>query len=134
VVFVGDALQRLFDVRVDADAAESSVVLETADGKLHPIVKDVRGRGFWMDERLRGVEMELMVRRYEGSPFVQVMRVCTIKNGRKYELDYWCDICAIVMYELKECECCQGPTRLRERLVEGEGKAPVTPKSPASRR
>ena len=49
---------------------------------------------------------------------VQVVRVYVLKPDGKYELDYWCDICSIAMYELKPCECCQGPTRLRERLVE----------------
>ena len=36
----------------------------------------------------------------------------------RLELDYWCDICAIAMYELKECECCQGPIELRRRKTE----------------
>jgi hypothetical protein len=118
VVWTAEALQRLHGIEADPDSEHWSVSLETADGKLHPIVKDARGRGFLLDERLRGREMELFVRRYEGSPFVQVIRIYTLKDGKKYELDYWCDICAISMYELKVCECCQGPIRIRERLVE----------------
>ena len=31
---------------------------------------------------------------------------------RQY-FDYWCDICSIPMYEIKRCECCQGPIRMR---------------------
>jgi hypothetical protein len=120
VVFLAEAMKRLYGVQTDADAAEQSVALETPDAKLYPIVKDFRGRGFLLDPRLRGIDMELLVRQYEGSPMVQVIRVYTIKKGRKYELDYWCDVCAIPMYELKACECCQGPTRIRERLVEAE--------------
>ena len=118
VVWTAEALKRLYGIEADADTAKSAVALETAEGRLHPIVKDDRGRGFLLDERLRNRELELFVRRYEGSPFIQVIRVYTLKDGRKYELDYWCDICAIAMYELKECECCQGPIRIRERLVE----------------
>jgi hypothetical protein len=118
VVWTTEALKRLHGIEADADAAHRSVSLETADGQLYPIVKDARGRGFLLDERLRNREMELFVRRYDGSPFVQVIRVYTLKEGQKYELDYWCDICAIAMYELKVCECCQGPIRIRERLVE----------------
>jgi hypothetical protein len=115
VVWLAEAVQRRYDVRIDPDAAQSQVVLETVDGQLHPLLKEDRGRGFWKDPRMRGIEMELFVRRYDGSPFVQVIRVYTIKQGRKYEFDYWCDICAIPMFELKECECCQGPIRIRER-------------------
>ena len=120
VVWTAEALERLHGIEVDPDAAKGAVSLETANGQLHPIVKDARGRGFLLDERLRDREMELFVRRYDGSPFVQVIRIYTFKDGKKYELDYWCDICAIAMYELKVCECCQGPIRIRERLVDAK--------------
>jgi hypothetical protein len=119
VVWTADALRRRFGIETDPDAAKASVSLETPDGRLHPIVKDARGRGFFKDPRIRGIDVELFVRRYEGAPHIQVIRVYTLRDGRKYQFDYWCDICAIPMYELKECECCQGPIRIRERLVEG---------------
>ncbi len=118
MVYLAEAMKRLHGTESDADARQSAVALETSDGHLHPILKDARGRGFWMDERLRGIELELLVCAYPGSPVVQVVRVYSLKNGQRFELDYWCDICAIVMYELKECECCQGPTRIRTRLVD----------------
>lgn len=118
VVWMAEALRRRYGIDTDDDAAHASAALETAGGELYPLVKDFRGRGFWLDPRLHELDLELVVRRYKGSPAVQVVRVYTLRQGRRHELDYWCDICAIPMYELKACECCQGPTRLRERLVE----------------
>jgi hypothetical protein len=118
VVWLNEAVSRKYGVRLDADMAQSVAALETTDGELIPIMKEDRGRGFWKDARLRGVDLELMVRRYKGLPMVQVIRVYRLRDGKKYELDYWCDVCSIQMFELKQCECCQGPTRLRERLVE----------------
>lgn len=118
VVWLADALAKRYNIKTDDDVAHAVVALETPAGKLHPIIKDARGRCFFTDERLRDIDVELLVRRYEGSPMVQVVRVYTIKPDGKYELDYWCDVCSIAMYELKPCECCQGTTRLRERLVE----------------
>lgn len=123
VVWLSEALYERFGIKTDDDVAHAVVALETAEGELHPLLKDTRGRGFYTDERLRGVEMELLVRRYRGSPMVQVLRVYTLKPDGKYELDYWCDVCSIAMYELKPCECCQGTTRLRERLVEKRNTA-----------
>jgi hypothetical protein len=120
VVWLAESLKERFGIKTDDDAAHAVVALETAEGELHPILKDARGRGFHTDERLRGIELELRVRRYRGSPMVQVVRVYTLKPDGKYELDYWCDVCSIAMYELKPCECCQGPIRLRERLAEGQ--------------
>ena len=123
VVWLADALQRRFQIKTDSDARHSMVALESPDGTIRPIVKDNRGRGFMIDPRLRDVDMELYVRQYEGSPMIQVMRVYTLKNGHKYELDYWCDVCSIVMYEKKQCECCQETNRIRERLVEEDTSA-----------
>lgn len=121
VVWTSDALSRRFGVKSVPEAAERQLALETAEGEIHPLVEDYRGRAFRADERLRGVDVELLVRKYEGSPLVQVIQVYFIKKGRKYEVDYWCDICSIAMYELKACDCCQGPIELRQRPVE-EGK------------
>jgi hypothetical protein len=117
VVWLDEALKRLYGVATEPDAAETSVVLETADGQLLPIVPDTRGRAFAVDPELRKGELELLVRRYRGVPMIQVIRVYRVKPDGLYEVDYWCDICAIPMFIKKDCECCQGPTRLRERKV-----------------
>jgi hypothetical protein len=118
LVWMGEALARLHKIESDADAAETQIALETKDGQLVPIVKDFRSRGFWLDPRLRQSDVELEVRHYDKTPAVQIVRWYAIRQGRKYELDYWCDICAIPMYELKTCDCCQGEIRLRERAVD----------------
>ena len=115
VVWLADAMHRRFGVETDPDAIQHVVALETDGGQLHPLVKDDRGRGFLLDPRLRDVDMELLVRRFPGSPFVQTIQVYTLKPEGRFLIDYWCDICSIPMYELKECECCQGPIRIRER-------------------
>ena len=123
VVWMADALRDRFGIKTDDDVAQAVVALEDEQGRLHPLLKDTRGRAFYSDERLRGIELELLVRRYPGSPAVQVVRVYAIKPDGKYQLDYWCDVCSIAMYELKPCECCQGPTRLRERRAEDDQSA-----------
>ena len=116
-VFLNDELQKRFGITTVPEAAERSIALQTADGTLVPIVEDVRGRAFRADERLRKPEVEILVRKYEGLPAVQVIRLFEVTKEGKLELDYWCDICAIPMVELKPCECCQGETILRRRKV-----------------
>lgn len=122
VVIESEALLRLYGVKVEETPAERQVVLETRDGQLHPIIRDVRGRAFLKDDRLRELELELLARRYEGSPLIQIIRVYSLEQGGKFEVDYWCDVCAIPMFELKACECCQGETRLRKTPVRGGAK------------
>ena len=74
------------------------------------LARGVRDRRFWYP-------VELLVRRYQLSPAVQIIRVFEVGKDGLYELDYWCDVCAIAMYELKDCECCQGPIELRRTKV-----------------
>lgn len=118
VVWLEDALKRRYGVATETDADHTSVVLETDDGKLLPIIPDTRGRAFAVDKRLRDIELELLVRHYTQAPMIQVIRLMRPTPDGLVEVDYWCDVCSIPMYILKPCECCQGKTRLRERPVE----------------
>lgn len=118
VVWLSEALESLHSVHQVPEAKQRTLALLTADKNLHPLVEDIRGRAFRRDPRLRQGEVELLVRRHHGSPFIQVIRVFESDGQDKYELDYWCEICSIAMFELKECECCQGPIEFRRTKVE----------------
>lgn len=117
VVWMSEALLRRHGIREVPEAAERALAIETRDGQLCPLVEDTRGRAFRADPRLRNIDVELLVRRYRHSPSVQIIRLFELAKDGKYELDYWCDICSIVMVELKECECCQARNELRRRKV-----------------
>ena len=113
VVLFADALKRR-DVEFYEKELKGQVVLETPGGELIPILPDWRGRAFYQDERLRDRKVELVGLRRPGVPHLQVLMVFTFDDeGRRMYTDYWCDICSIPMYEIKACECCQGPIRLR---------------------
>jgi hypothetical protein len=123
VVWWAEALERRFGIASDPDSARANVALETPEGELHLLIKDARGRAFMLDERLMGRDLELVLRRYPGAGGAQVVKIFAWEDDGKFELDYWCDICAIPMYELKACECCQGETRIRLRGEDGRERA-----------
>jgi hypothetical protein len=118
VVFQNAALTEEYGITTVPEAAERVLALQTANRELLPIVEDVRGRAFRVDERLRKLDLELVVRRYEGLPGVQVLRVFEVAPEGLLEIDYWCDVCSISMVEKKLCECCQAETVLRRTKVE----------------
>jgi len=118
VVFLAEAAEKRNGVPVVPEARDRILALETSQGELIPLLEDVRARAFRRDERLRKMEIELVVRRYRGSPLVQIIGVAEIAKDGKFEIDYWCDICAIAMFEQKDCECCQEPNVLRRRKVD----------------
>lgn len=117
VVYLAAALKRLHNINSVEEAQERTLAVETKDGTLIPLVEDVRGRAFRADKRLREMEVELLVRKFKGSPAGQVIRVYELTKDGKFEIDYWCEICSIAMYELKICECCQGEIELRRTKV-----------------
>jgi len=112
VVLLRDALARR---KIDAqEEFDKQVVLETPAGELIPIVPDWRGRAFFQDKRLRNRDVELVGKRQKGVPYLQVLMVFTFdEKGKRQYTDYYCDTCAFPMYEIKPCECCHGPIRLR---------------------
>ncbi len=118
VVWYGEALREMLGVNIVDDAMERVLAISTNDGKLLPIIEDLRGRAFRLDERLRQMEVELRVRRYDATPAIQVIRVYEWRDGQKFQVDYWCDVCAIVMFETGPCACCQDHNRLRQRKVQ----------------
>ena len=122
VVWMADELAERYGIATVAEARERVLALKTADGRLYPMMEDVRGRSFRRDKRLREMDLELLVRRYAGSPMVQVIRVYEVRRDDEiFLIDYWCDVCAIVMFEQGPCACCQDDNRLRKRLVEDGG-------------
>jgi hypothetical protein len=106
-------------IKTYSEEIKEQFVLVTRTGEILPIVPDWRGRAFYQDERLRNRPVDLVVNRRKGVPWLQVLSIYVFdENEVRSVMDYWCDICAIPMYEIKECECCQGPTRLRLRPQE----------------
>ena len=117
VVLLQEALKQR-GIKV-ADEMKLQAVLETKSGELIPIAADWRGRAFFQDRKLRDRPVEIVGYRRHGIPYLQALIVYFFnKQGEREEFDYWCDICSIPMYEIKDCECCQGPSRHRYRPAE----------------
>lgn len=118
VVYLGEVMERETGVAVVPEAKERVLALRNSRGELTPLIEDLRTRAFRRDDRLRAMEVELLVRRYATSPAVQIIRVFEIAKDGRYEIDYWCNVCAIVMFEKKDCECCQDEAQLRRRKTD----------------
>jgi len=112
VVYLEEALK---DRGIDtSEETGKHVVLVTDDGEILPILANWRGRAFYQDEKLRNRRVELIGFQHHGLAYLNVISVYTFdEEGRRMFTDYWCDVCSIPMYEIKPCDCCQGPIRLR---------------------
>lgn len=111
IVPLGQTIQKS-GVKLDRDAAPFMVGM-IADGKVLLILKDDGGRRFFKDERLLNKEYRIGGR-LVGGLLLQVLTVQSVKDGKPYDIYYWCDICAIRRNEKNACDCCGGPLELRE--------------------
>ena len=98
VVWFAEALQAQLKIEAVPESTERVLALQTTDGQIFPLIEDLRGRAFRIDKRLREMQVELLVRKYQATPALQILRVYEIdKDGQKFQVDYWCDICSITM-------------------------------------
>jgi len=117
VVWLADALEKRWGVKVVTEAKKRVLALEADNGQLLTLVEDLRARAFRNDPRLRKMHVELEVRQYSGTNLARIIRVFEIQKDRAFAIDYWCDICSIAHFELMVCACCQGPLELRKTPV-----------------
>ena len=115
VVWLADALKSEFGISTVPEVEKNSLALLTKDGQLFPLVENRRGRAFRKDKRLMEMEVEILARRYDKQPLIQVVKLFEIDGDQRFEVDYWCDVCAIMMFESGPCDCCQDDNRLRKR-------------------
>jgi hypothetical protein len=93
------------------------MALVSDDGKVYPLVKDTGSRIFYLDKSVRGRPMRLTGRLVADGKLLQVVNVHSYKDGQLCDIYYWCEICSIRTSELSRCDCCGGPTELREEPV-----------------
>jgi hypothetical protein len=101
-------------VKLDSDAASTSLALVGDEGKVYPLIKDDGSRMFYLDKSLLNRPMRLTGRLLPDSQLLQVLVVHSYVKGELCEVYYWCDVCTIRRNEKRICECCGGPMELRE--------------------
>ena len=94
-----------------------SILFVTLDGQKHIVTGDIFSLGQLRDTRLAGRAWELEGIPEPNGPF-QIQKLFTLKNGKRYVVTYYCDICHIYTHEPGKCMCCQKETALQEHLEE----------------
>ena len=91
--------------------------LVTAAGRAVDLAADELLERTMRDPQLAGRTWEALGREAADGRFA-VDLAFTIKDGRRYRVTYYCEICHITTYEPGRCMCCQENTELREILEE----------------
>ena len=95
VVFLQERAAEKLGIALVKESHKRILGLELENGRWIPLFEDARVQAFRLDARLRNIPLELVVRKYSRTPLVQVLRIFEWKNGKKLEVLYWCEVCAI---------------------------------------
>lgn len=98
-------------------STEADHRLKTDDGKVWDLVVETDAFHALHDPKLAGRTWEFVGYAQDGDKF-DVRKLFTIKDGKRHEVTYYCEICHIVSYRPGMCMCCQEDVELRELPAE----------------
>lgn len=118
VVCLTEELEKLYQVTADCQNRGHAYSLKTSDGKFYPFLPTDSAAAIWMDERFRRRELQVTVRIFPQTQFIEVIKLQSRLSGKLHDLYYFCDVCMISSHKPGPCECCQEPVQFRETLAE----------------
>ena len=83
------------------------------NAKLHDFAPADTGTAIFTDIRVRQRELQVTAR-LDSKNQLEIIRVQSIKEGKLYNLYYFCEICNITAYAPGLCPCCGNELEFRE--------------------
>lgn len=85
------------------------------DGRLYKFLPTDTMTAVFTDSRVRQRELQLTARLHAGGQ-LEIIKVQSVKEGKLYDIYYYCDVCSITAYTPGLCPCCRDELEFRERL------------------
>lgn len=114
IVCLTEEFARQHRVAPDCDNRGHVYALQTSDTKLHPLLPTDSAAAVWLDERYRKLDLQIIARRLPDTEFIEVFKYQTWRNGKLFDLEYYCAVCNISVHKPGPCECCHDPVEYRE--------------------
>jgi hypothetical protein len=89
---------------------------EAVDGKKYQLVRVVTSRALFEDASLRAKELEI-TGQVDTSGRLEVIQTRSVKDGKLYDVYYWCETCHIRSPYGGDCWCCFQPFEFKEVLI-----------------
>lgn len=106
-----------FDKPVDSPFACSETNprfgFASKDGKLYRFPRTDSMITVFTDSRVRERELQITARLRESNQ-LETIKVQSVKDGKLYDIYYFCDICNIRAYTPGLCPCCRNELEFRE--------------------
>ena len=87
-------------------------------GLRYPVIlRTAQSEALYVDERFKKHTLILSGRVFPGTGILELSGWQWQRDGKSYEVYYWCDVCTIRGLTPGACACCQAEVELRERLI-----------------
>ncbi len=119
VVNLADVMQQKYQATLEPQRAVI-YCLKTTDNKFYPFLPTDLAAAIYDDERFRQRELQVTARTFPDFPFIEIIKLQSVKWGRVFDLYYFCNVCNIVTHKPGPCECCQDPVVFTEEPVKDQ--------------
>ena len=107
-----DARGRPLDSLFGCDNATRFAILDKA-GALHPVSPADANAAIFTDPRVRQRDLQVTAQ-LNDKQLLEIIQVRSIRDGKLYDIYYFCEICNIRAYAPGLCPCCRNELEFRE--------------------
>jgi hypothetical protein len=108
-----DSTGREGDSFFGCEDANHSFGFASKAGKLYRFLPGDAMTAMFTDIRVRQRELQVTARLHSGSR-LEVIKVQSVKEGKLYDIFYYCDVCNIKSYAPGLCPCCRNELEFKE--------------------
>lgn len=108
-----DASGRETDALFGCDGTSHRFGFASKDGRLYQFSATDAMTAMFSDVRVRQRELQVTARLRAGGQ-LEVIKVQSIKEGKLYDIFYFCEVCNIKAYAPGPCPCCRNDLEFRE--------------------
>jgi hypothetical protein len=111
-----DESGRRLDAEHGCNQASHRYELLTSDGKRYQFSADDLIVPIFKESRVRKMELQITALLHEND-LLELIKVLAIKEGKLYDIYYFCDLCNITAYGPGPCSCCFQPLVFIEKAA-----------------
>lgn len=108
-----DESDKPLDPKHDCNHPASRFGFLTTDGKLYAFVPEDALTAMFTDRRVRERELQIAALLHSKDQ-LELVKLQSVKNGKLYDLYFFCEVCTITAYGPGPCSCCYAELEFRE--------------------
>jgi hypothetical protein len=108
-----DAAGKRLDTLLGCNGPGVRYALSDRDGKLHDFSSTDASAAIFTDARVRQRELQVTAQATARQQ-LEIIRVQSVRQGKLYDLYYFCELCNIRAYAPGLCPCCRNEMEFRE--------------------